>query len=474
MTYKNISEIIKLLRIFIQRNVFNIGILKIKQIRYIISIFLIGLMVSMSILIFNFLNDNQTTIQQASIVLDVYGVSILMWTFIIFLFMKILFIKKNSFMLFTQQLPSSKREINIALLIFEILIAIIIVTFMSSSLVFALIYKYGVIFIYRIICNIYFTSITWYLILELVYSILISIFDFFDLDRLKNIVIYCVFTIIYIYLYKVACPYIIDELLFQYTNNNATSYFIIYSYFMSKYNFLLSSIIFISINSVLALIILYIPKNGALSNTNYLKLISKERKINLFTSYLISYSRRIDTVTYLIITIFIYLLLLITNVYNATYSVLILTINGVYSYIQTDNLRILTMQKNYSAIKDYLFLILSQCVYICFISIPFVIISIITTKEIYSNLMLFPCILLSVIIFTLIGIIIPPKRENPFAVIVGFVIIIAIIFFTIIICFIANFKLKYNLIIFTSIIIFTVYYSIRGLITLKNEVRMEK
>lgn len=474
MIYKNIFEIIKLLCMFIKRNVFNVGILKVKQIRYIISIFLMALMILISILMFNFFNGNKSTIKQATIVLDVYTISILMWTFVIFLFMKILFMKKNSFMIFTQQLPCSKREINVASLIFEISIAIMIIIFMSFSLVFTLVYKYGINFIPKIISNIYFTSITWYLILEVVYSILIWILDFFGLNKLKSVSIYCIFTIIYIYLYKVGCPAIVDKLLYQYTSNDTTSYLVIYSYFTARYNFLLASLIFIIINSILALIILYISKNGSSTNGNYLKLTRKKGEVNLFTAYLISYSRRIDTVTYLIIATFISFLLLLTNVPNASYSVLILTINGVYSYIQTNNLRVLVMQKKYSAIRDYLFLILSQCIYLSLVAIPFVIVSSIVTKKIISNLMLFPYILLSIIIFTLIGIIVPPKRENPFAVIAGLAIIILIVFFIIVICFITNFQLKYNLIIFTSLIIFTIYYSIRGLITLKEEVRIEK
>ena len=473
MRYRRIIEIIKLLFLFIKRNVFNVGILKSKLFRYIISICIIILIMLISILVFKFFDNTQSTIRQTTIVLDIYSISIFMWTFTIFLFMKILFMKKDSFMIFTQQLPVSRSEINISLLCFEVLIAIITISIISSSLIIALSIKYGLTFITKMICNTYLSGITWYIVLELIYSILILILDFFDLKKLKNVSIYCVFTIIFVCLYKFGYPKIVDILLFQYINNKGTSYLIIYSYIMDNYSFIMSLIVFIITNSILSLLILFIPKKDGLVMGNYLKLNKKSRKTNLFSCYLRCFSRRIDTYSYLIISIFIYFLLLITNVPNASYAILILSINGSYSYIQTNNLRMLMIQKSYSEIKDYIYLILSQCTYIFCVSIPVVIISSIVTKDIISNIVVFPSTVLSVIIFTLIGIVIPPKRENPFAVMAGFIVVFIIIFFTVLTCFITSFQMKYNIMILASVILFSIYYSINGLKTLKGEIRIE-
>lgn len=474
MRYSKILEIINLLNTFIKRNVFNVGILKNKVFRFMIIAGVVIIVALISILIFIFFDNSQSSIKQTTFVLDIHYVSIMMWTFVVFLFMKILFMKKNSFMIFTQQLPATKREKNIALLCFEVSISIIIVSIISCALVIALIFKYKFIFITRMICNVLFGSITYYLFLELIYSLLIVLLDFFKLSKIKDISIYCAFTIIFLIMYKIVYYKIVDKLLFEYVDGKSTSAFLVYSYIMDKYSFIISLLVFLVITCVLIILILSIRKQEGFSTSKYLKLGKKNRKISFIACYLLNFSRGVETYNYLIILTFLYFLLLITGVSNAIYALLLLSLNGIYSYIQTQNLRMLIMQKEYSAVKDYIYLVLSQYIYIFCVSIPFIIISWIVTRELVSNILLFPSIALSVIIFTLIGIVIPPKRENPFTVMVGFVVIFVLSCIIVLICFITNFQSKYNIAVLVGVIIFSVYYSISGLCSLKEEIRFEK
>lgn len=474
MRYEKVIEVIKLLIIFIKRNVFNIGVLRDKLFKFIITIGGIILIAVISFLMFSFFDNSQSTIEQTQIVLDINGIATMMWTFIIFLFMKILFMKKDSFMLFTKQLPISKREKKVAILFFELIIAITIQLIIGLSLFIALIFKYNFQFITRMICNVLFVSVTWYLILELINSIIILVFDFFKLNKIKNIAIYCIFTIVFLLTYKLIYPLIVDKVLFGYIDGEKTSIFLIYSYIMDNYGFIFSLITFIVIAFITSILILSLPKELESSTCRYIKLGNGSKNINFLKAYILNFARGVDAKNYLIISIALYALLIITKVPNAIYIMILLSVNGIYSYIQTESLRMISIQKKYSAIKDYYYLIISQYIYISLVSIPFVIISCILEKNIKSNMMIFPTIALSVIIFTLIGIIIPPKRENPFTAIIGFAIILLIISIIIITCFLMHLKNYQTVLIMMSVIAFSIYYSIDGLIKLKEEIRFER
>lgn len=475
MRYKKVFETIKLLNTFIQRNVFNIGVLKNKVFRYAIMLGVAALIMLAAFLLFAFFDMNDSSISQTTIVIDIYSITTMMWTFVIFLFMKILFMKKDSFLMFTQQLPITKRERNVAVLLFELLISITIITIISSSLVFALIYKYKFIFIGRLICNIFLSSILYYLILECIYSLINSVLCFFKLGKVRNVCIYCMLTIVFVVMYKIVYPEIVDSLLFQYADGKTTSIVLIYSYIMENTNILLTLISFVAITAILSIVILSLKNDDFISTSKYFKLSNKQStNISLLKAYLLNFTRGIDTYNYLIISIFIYCLLTFTKVQNAIYSVLILSINGIYFYIQTDKLRFITFQKNYSVVKDYIYLIVSQIIYISVVAGFMVIVSTVINGQFTPNLIIFFAIILSVIMFTLIGIIIPPKRENPFTVMIGFVVIFILLAVTVLICFISNFKMQYNIIILICVVMFSIYYSINGLMKLREESKYEK
>ena len=123
MRYKKIGNIVMLLFMFFKRSVMNFGILKSKLFRTILLAGIAVVTLIMTILVYNLLDGSGMAMQLTKTIMDVYSLTTATWTFIIFMFMKILFLKKDSFMRFTTQLPVTKSEKNVALVIFEISIS---------------------------------------------------------------------------------------------------------------------------------------------------------------------------------------------------------------------------------------------------------------------------------------------------------------------------------------------------------------
>ena len=137
MRYKKIGNVVMLLFMFFKRSVMNFGILKSKLFRTILLAGISVVTLIMTILVYNLLDGSGMAMQLTKTIMDVYSLTTAMWTFIIFMFMKILFLKKDSFMRFTTQLPITKSEKNVALVVFEITISLIIVNAIASSVVIA-------------------------------------------------------------------------------------------------------------------------------------------------------------------------------------------------------------------------------------------------------------------------------------------------------------------------------------------------
>ncbi|WP_333887895.1 hypothetical protein [Clostridium sp.] len=473
MRFDKVWEVFKLLCKFFERNVLSLGILKNKLFRVIVAGILILLIFSISMMVYMFFKNTDSSIGQTSIVLDIYSCTIVMWTYIIFLFMKILFIKKDSFTRFTQQLPVTHKEKNTAVLVFEVCMSLLAVNIIASSVVFALIARYGFVLGFRIICDIYFMNVASYLVLELLYRLILWILDVLKIVRMRSAIIICFLSAILVLIYSIFYIRIVDMLLLNYADKKGTSILLIFTYLMDKYSFALSVTFFLCVITILCILIVIIPNNMN-SSTNLFLRLGKSKRITMLHGYFLNISRRIDTYNYLFIITFVYILSVICNVSKAYYLVLVLAVNGVYTYVQTDDLRILLVQKKYSIVSDYVYLILSQTIYMSIVAVPFIIVSCICGDDFISSLLLFPLILLSVIMFTLVGIVFPPKRENPFSVFIGFITVTMIFMAMFSVCFILSLGTFGKALVLFFVTIITIYYSILGLNNLRREVRYEK
>ena len=137
--------------------------------------------------------------------------------------------------------------------------------------------------------------------------------------------------------------------------------------------------------------------------------------------------------------------------------------------IQTDGIRTIMYQKDYDVVKDYMYLVFSQIIYMYIVSIPFAIIALVKGNSIKSVLLMYIIMFCINIFSTFIGIVFVPKRENPFSIMAGIVTII--IFGLIMYLGIALFQVTkvVQIIIFALIICVVIYYSLLGLVGLKKE-----
>ena len=117
------------------------------------------------------------------------------------MFMKILFMKKDSFIRFTTQMPVTKVEKNVAIVIFEIVISLIIVNLIALSAVIAFVAYAGPQILLRVLCNVFFTCSNGYLILELTNRLAAYVVGIFELNKMKETILICLFMGVFFLMY---------------------------------------------------------------------------------------------------------------------------------------------------------------------------------------------------------------------------------------------------------------------------------
>ncbi|WP_146547755.1 MULTISPECIES: hypothetical protein [Rummeliibacillus] len=151
------------------------------------------------------------------------------------------------------------------------------------------------------------------------------------------------------------------------------------------------------------------------------------------------------------------------------YSLLPIAFNGIYHFVNTNPLRKLTQQIDYSVLRDYIYLIGSQLINIVFYSIPMLICMVVLGLFDRHSIEALAVIVVSVLMFSLVGILFPPYEDNPFSIMISFFIIFSLGIFLAFMIFILQLSVLYNIILFMMLVCMVVYLSMLGLVKLKEE-----
>lgn len=479
MRYSKVVSIVKLLFVFYKRSVLNFGIMKSRLFRIIFGIGVLVITAIMSILMFNTFVMTNMSKTLTNTIMDIYSLTTLMWTFVVFLFMKMLFLKKDSFLRFTSQMPVSKIEKNVAIVFSEISIALIVVNIIALSSVIAFVIYGGPRVVLRILCNVFFTCSNVYLLLELINRLVAYLIGIFDLNKMKDTFLICFFMAVFFFIYSIGMPRLTDGILFNYMDNEGTSIIAFFSYIMDNTHFIVSAYLFLALVLVLLAVICLIPDDISIivkrfiiskyniENIRFIK--NRLDKNRLFKSYFLNVSRRIDNLNLGIIVIFTYFMAMIVKIANPEYAVMLYAVNGIYMCIQTEGIRSLFYQKDYDVVKDYMYLIFSQIIYTYIVSVPFTIVALVKGSTIKNILLMYVIMFCITVFSTFIGIVFVPKKENPISIMAGLVTIIIFGLIMYIGTALLQVTKVVQIIILVLMICVVIYYSLLGLVSLKKE-----
>lgn len=147
--------------------------------------------------------------------------------------------------------------------------------------------------------------------------------------------------------------------------------------------------------------------------------------------------------------------------------------NSIYSFTQSETLRVLMYKLHYNALKDYLYLISSQLIVIYTISIPLLILGLIVNQSYIHVLIPYLVMTFGTLIFVMAGILFPPYHDNPFSVVTSVAVVtIPILVISISLTFL-HLSVWWNIAILIFFYFVIIQFSIQGLTNLKRRFRNE-
>lgn len=476
MRFSHINHLIKLFFMYFFRKVLSVGVLKNPLFKILFGISIIVILFAMSALMHGFFIEIGNKNQEVDLILKVYTTTITIWTIIAFIFLKILFAKSDKLLKITMSFPVNMKERNLALLIFEVFMTFCFICMISLSITIALLLLFGVRYLGMIICNIFYLSATLYLVMQLFYSLIGWSLEKLKLSKIKNPILFLIYTTYFLIFFHLSAQFS-SQILVSYLNKeNAPKYFVlIWDRLNNIFGFGITTLIFFIVISLLIFILIYIPDYAYLQKNIFNKLIHVSKPLNYLSVYFLALFRRTENTNLVIIAYLFIIYLIYAGESNyLLWPIFIFCVNGIYLYIQTEEIRFLQFKIGYSVWNDYLTLLVSQLMWGGMFSLPIIFLFFLTGNGLGSFLYMCSVYLFSVVMFTMIGILFPPKKENPFSVFLSFAIILTFFSVIVLALFILQLPELWNKIVIAFVFFASILISIQGLIKLKEEFQNEK
>ena len=312
--------------------------------------------------------------------------------------------------------------------------------------------------------------------MQLFYSLIGWGLEKLRLFKIKTPILFLMYTTYFLIFFHLSTQ-ISSEILVSYLNKeNPPKYLVlIWDRLNNNLGFGITTFIFITVVSLLIYSLIYIPDYAYLQKNIFNKFSHISKPLNYLSVYFLALFRRTENINLVIIAYLFIIYLIYAGKDNYfLWPIFIFCINGIYLYIQTEEIRFLQFKIGYSPWTDYLTLLLSQLMWGGIFSLPIFLIFFIKGNDLRSFLYTCGIYLFSIVMFTMIGIIFPPKRENPFSVFLSFAVVLTFVCVIVLSLFILQLPDLWNKIVFAFVFFAGVLISIQGLIKLKEESQNEK
>lgn len=480
MKMNSIKSLIYLYNIFLIRKVLSFGVLKHPLIRVLFVTALVVLLTVVTFSIFMFFSETLHDEQTIMFILNAYSSTIILWTLVTTMFLKIVFSRMDSFLEMTINFPVNNKERNFSIFLYETIICYMVLMLLSFSVVLSVFLLNGFEYMAVMIVNIFYASTLTYLIIQVVSKIISLILTKLKLDKVFHIVNISILVLIFTLFFREAQG-LISDLSVDFVNgtNHSESLLLVLQNFHIEFGFLLTTLLYLLASSIIVIFIIVIPDDSYMVNSKYILLFSLKNEdgkqnINMFNSIIRSSTRDSNTInTIVLVYLSSFVLLSFDQSNYFLYTIVFLAFNSIYGFVQSNNLRKLEYQIHYSPVRDYASLVASQLILIYAVSTPLVITGLIIGTERLHLILPYVIATLGVFIFVMAGILFPPYNDNPFSVITSILVITVPVLLSAVVVSLMNVGIIGNLILILIFYFFVVYFSIQGLVNLKKGVRYE-
>ncbi|WP_054860341.1 hypothetical protein [Gracilibacillus sp. JCM 18860] len=183
-----IKHLVHLYSTFFMRKVLNFGILKNPLIRILLLVAFLILMTVIAVSVFIFFSEALQTEEIVLFLLNTYSSTIILWTIVVTIFLKVIFSKVDGFLRMTINFPISSKERNFSVFLYETLISFVVIFLLSFSVVLSMVLIHQFAFIDVLMVNLLYVSTFAYLSLQVISKLVSFACTFFKIEKLFHII----------------------------------------------------------------------------------------------------------------------------------------------------------------------------------------------------------------------------------------------------------------------------------------------
>gem|GEM_PF-2609495 len=478
MRIHSLRNLVYLYNTFFIRKILNLGVLKHPLVRVMFLMALLLVIAVMTFSIFTFFSETLRDEETVLFILNAYSSTIILWTLAATIFLKIVFSRMDNFLKMTINFPVTNKERNFSIFLYETLICIIILVFLSFAVVTSMFLITGLEYVDVMLVNILYGSTLTYMGVQLLSKSISYMLTKIRLIKIFHIVNVSVLVMIFVLFLKEA-QQLITSLSVDFINGtrHSESLLLFLQDFHNDYGFGFTSLFYVLVTGVLLALIILIPDESYMAHSRYILLFPSRKadnSENMFSSILKSYTRDSNIVNTIVLVYLSSFVLLYSGQYNyIIYPIILLVFNAIYSFVQSDNLRKLSYQVQYNPLKDYIALITSQIYLVYGTSLPLFITAVVIGAGQWHLILPYVIATLGIFLFVMAGILFPPYEDNPFSIITSILVITVPILLSAVALSFLNMGTLVNASMIVIFYILVIFFSVQGLINLRKGVRYE-
>lgn len=470
-----IKNLVSLYNTFFVRKILNFGILKNPLIRVLLLLAFIVFITFISFSIFSFFSEALQKEKNVLFLLNTYSTTIVLWTLVVTIFLKTVFSKVDGFLKMTLNFPINSKERNFSVFLYETFISYVTIFLISFSIVLSIVLIHKFDYATILVVNLIYVSTFTYLVLQVISKIVSYFCYFMRIPKLFHVINLSILVFIFALFFREAQE-IVKKLADDFISgtNEATSFLLLFQHVHQEYGFLPTTLIYGVLATILIGIIIIVPDNSYMSNTKNI-LIVKSNSIRLMKAYVLSSLRNMNTLSTVALVYLAAITLFIFQLNNfILYAISILAFNSIYTFILSQNLRLIMYRFSYVVWEDYFYMVGSQITIILLASLPILLPGIIIVDSVVHLIYPYVIVVLGVPIFVLAGILFPPYNDNPFSVVTSIIVVTLPIFIISIALSFLNLGLLLNSLLILFFYIVIILFSVQGLINIKRGLKNEK
>ncbi len=366
--------------------------------------------------------DSSTT----EILLTSAGVATPLWVLIAYTVIRVLFLKADELTALTFTLPATNRERALAFSAFEAIIVMAVAMTVFGAFIFGAVYVSGIDFLADALFVIVFPALLCYFLFSALYLAFERATIALGVGRLRGLLMPIAFTLALVVMfltisaqtegmfvaYVAEEPWSAPQLLFLLIADQSHPALAIAAFFAA-------------LALCIGLVLWLAPRDYEPLKRHY-RVLSSRMSQSALGIHLLAMVRSFETLIVIVFSLLALAAMVVFEIAMPPFVIMLVTFQGVYAFANTDSIRRMTPRIRGTS-SSYLSMIGAQVIVVAVVAVPSVIASSVMGIGMQFSLLVVGFSICNIFLTTLIGIMFPADKGNPFSVLIGVVLVFAIV-----------------------------------------------